>query len=450
VAGRDRLRCGTDAWPADTSSSYNEQPDTQNRVTIHDIGSFILPIRRLDGSPGDADFHRRWDLVPGPGEGPSWINISDLVALVASPDGGVAYPPMFEGLPAWNGPYCSAAVPFFKKATTPFDNYAKNPESWAAASNARYRGMLMYPPASDDHHRWYLGEGPNEGFFYRNASGIETAGSHVPGVSVTHALKDAQGNPCYLPFPAEGPFVRYLADVGNQSYRDLMKSFIVNKTNTYAHYIGPYLDDVNLKIAYVSCGDEYPGDNNSSPVDPRTGQPLNEDDWQRYWAEYLQQIEDALPASAKIVHNSPWYFLPIGDPEHAAQVRAADYVELEFGWNELSSVGGTFGWNAKMAYVDWVHSLGTSVISQEYQGGTPFTQQQIVYGLANYFLFTNGQDYFSIFDNADPDDSWSLYGSTLGEPVGARYQVGSTWRRDFQYGYVVVDPGAKTATISAP
>jgi hypothetical protein len=174
---------------------------------------------------------------------------------------------------------------------------------------------------------------------------------------------------------------------------------------------------------------------------------MTEDAWQGYWVGYLQQIRNWLPPSARIVHNSPWFFLSTSDPQHAAQVRAADYVEMEFGFNELDSVGGQYGWNAKMAYVDWVHSLGSNVIDQEYDGGRAFSQAEIIYGLANYFLFTDGNDYFSIFDNADPDDSWMLYGSTLGDPLGHRYQTGGIWRRDFKHGYVTVDPAAKMGQI---
>jgi hypothetical protein len=446
-AGRDRLRCGTDSWPSDLSSDYAQAPDTANRITIVDVGSFVSPQRRLETNPGDAGFDARWDLNPGPTTGSTWIDISDIVALSHSEGNGSAHPPMFGAERTWNGEYCSASVPFFKKATTPFDSYAADPASWAATSNARYRGMLMYPPASDTHHAWYKGDGPNEGFFYRNAGGIEVAGSLVPGVSAQHALRDAQGNLCYLPYPSGGPFTRHLADVGNQSYRDLISSYIVSKTNSYDHYIGPYLDDVNLRIDYVSCGDEWPDGNNSQPVDPRTGRVVTTDDWQAYWVAFLHQIRESLPSTAKIVHNAPWYFLPIGDPEHAAQVRAADYVEMEFGFNEIDSVGGQYGWTAKMAYVDWVHSLGSHVISQEYDGGRAFSESEILYGLANYFLLTDGEDYFSIFDNADPDDSWMLYGSTLGEPLGARYQLAGVWRRDFEYGYVVVDPAAKVGQV---
>ena len=444
---QDRQRCGADSWPADVVSTHGLQADTENRVTIVDLVGFLSPERRLDTSPGEPGYDPRWDLNPGPTGGSSWINISDIVSLGHSSPGGSAFPPMFGGERVWNGQYCTASLPFFKKATTPFDAFAMDPYSWAGVSNARYAGMLMYPPASDTHHLWYKGDGPNEGFFYRNAGGIEIDGSQVPGISVSHAIRDASGNPCYLPFPSSGPFSRYLADVGNQSYRDLLTNYVANKTNAYDHYIGPYLDDVNLRVAYVSCGDEYPDGNNSSPIDPRTGQVISEDDWQTYWTEFLQQIRTTLPASAKIVHNAPWYFLSVGDPEHVKQVQAADYVEMEFGFNEINGVTGQYGWNAKMAYIDWVHSLGSHVISQEYDGGRAFSQAEILYGLANYFLFTDGQDYFSTFENSDPDDSWMLYGATLGEPLAARYQVGQIWRRDYRYGYVTVDPEAKIGAI---
>jgi hypothetical protein len=445
--GRDRIRCGSDAWPSDVMSAYDHELGTQNRVTIQDIGSFMVPVDRLETSPGHANYSPRWDLNPGPSGGTEWINLGDLARLYNNGAGLSATPPMFEGAEALNGPYCSAGVRFFKKATTPFDAFAKNPGAWAGTSNARYSGMLLYPPASDKHHSWYLGEGPNEGFFYRNAGGIEIGGSHIAGVSAEHALHDAQGNPCYLPFPSGGPFTRYIADVGNQEYRDLLTDYIVEKTNDYPQYIGPYLDDVNLRIAYVSCGDDHPDGNNSAPIDPRTGQALNEQNWQTYWVGLLKQIRNALPSPAKIAHNAPWFFLPTNDPEHIAQVKSADYIEMEFGFNELDGVGGQFGWNAKMAYVDWVHSQGSHVIDQEYQGGQPFTDQQITYGLANFFLFTDGQDYFAIFDNADPNDDWTRYGSTLGEPLGGRYQVAGTWRRDFEHGYVTVDPAAKVGSI---
>ncbi len=448
VPGRDGVRCGNDAWPADVMSAYGQVPDTQNRVTIHDVMSFLTPVRHLQTSPGQAGYDRRWDIRPGPEGQVDWINLHDLIATYAGDFTDIGSPIMLSSIDrnVFNGPFCSASIPFFKKADSGFDSFAGDPARWAGISNARYRGMLMYPSTSDTKHAWYKGQGPNEGFFYQNAGGIEVGGSQAFGVSGAQALKDAQGNLCYLPFPSGGPFTRYAADVGDPSYRNLLTNYLVSKTNLYPQYIGPYLDDVNLRLN-VSCGDRYPADNNSSPVDPRTGQLMTQSSWESYWIGFLQQIRNSLPPGAKIVHNAPWFFLPVGDPEHQAQVQAADYVEMEFGFNEINGVGGQFGWNAKMAYVDWVHSLGRHVIDQEFQNFDPFTNAEITYGLANYFLFTDGQDYFSTFDQSDPDDDWTRYGSTLGQPLGPRYQFEGLWRRDFEYGYVTVDPAIKSGLI---
>ncbi len=65
----------------------------------------MVPWRSLwaDDDP-NANFNSRWDLVPGPGLFPQWINISDLTALIAGPTG---MPPMFGGSKALNGPVCT-------------------------------------------------------------------------------------------------------------------------------------------------------------------------------------------------------------------------------------------------------------------------------------------------------------------------------------------------------
>lgn len=86
-------RCGDNAWPADFNND--------KKVTIADITSFLSPVRRLDTSPGDANYNRRWDLVPGRGVFAKDINIQDL-SLVTT-----LAPPMFGGQKAMNGPSCT-------------------------------------------------------------------------------------------------------------------------------------------------------------------------------------------------------------------------------------------------------------------------------------------------------------------------------------------------------
>ena len=93
--------CGLQSWPSDFVAAST--PDSTNRITITDLTSFVAPARRLDTSPGAANFRPRWDLIPGKGLFIQWINISDLTALLAGPTG---FPPMLAGARAFNGPVC--------------------------------------------------------------------------------------------------------------------------------------------------------------------------------------------------------------------------------------------------------------------------------------------------------------------------------------------------------
>lgn len=86
--------CGTAGWPADVSPGGFMSD--QDMVDIADISAFLAPVRRLDTSPGDADFAVRYDLLPGGGIFSALVNIADLNALI------VLEPPMFGGERALN------------------------------------------------------------------------------------------------------------------------------------------------------------------------------------------------------------------------------------------------------------------------------------------------------------------------------------------------------------
>jgi hypothetical protein len=64
-----------------------------NAVNVQDLASFVVPVRRLGTSPGDAGFDPRWDIVPGSTSGAT-INLQDVAALVS---GGSGNPPMLGG-----------------------------------------------------------------------------------------------------------------------------------------------------------------------------------------------------------------------------------------------------------------------------------------------------------------------------------------------------------------
>jgi hypothetical protein len=90
------------SWPSDFVSGGI--PISTDKITITDVTAFLAPTRRLNTSPGNANFNARWDLVPGRGLLADWINVNDLTALLA---GTTGFPPMFSGARAFNGPTCT-------------------------------------------------------------------------------------------------------------------------------------------------------------------------------------------------------------------------------------------------------------------------------------------------------------------------------------------------------
>lgn len=93
VTTSDQDPCGGSGWPSDIIPG-GIQPNTLN---IADIGSFIVPVRRVGTSVGDPGFNARWDLVPGAAIG-EHIAVTDIAATVVGTSG---FPPMFGGLRAY-------------------------------------------------------------------------------------------------------------------------------------------------------------------------------------------------------------------------------------------------------------------------------------------------------------------------------------------------------------
>jgi hypothetical protein len=96
---RDQDPCGSMAWPADFVSGGI--PNSDNRITLTDLTSFLGPVRRFNTSPpSDPGFDVRWDISPGAGIFPKVINLTDLTSVI------LVAPRMFNGSRAFNGPTC--------------------------------------------------------------------------------------------------------------------------------------------------------------------------------------------------------------------------------------------------------------------------------------------------------------------------------------------------------
>jgi len=85
-------------WPADVFGG----PISTDKLTLQDLGAYTSSPKKLNTSPGNPNFDRRYDVVPGSQFG-DWINLTDLNFLLGMK------PPMFGGTTkAFNGPNCTA------------------------------------------------------------------------------------------------------------------------------------------------------------------------------------------------------------------------------------------------------------------------------------------------------------------------------------------------------
>ncbi len=180
---------------------------------------------------------------------------------------------------------------------------------------------------------------------------------------------------------------------------------------------------------------------------------LTEARWAQAVAAFVAQIRAALPG-AEIVHNSVWFAartdtVPAGaDPSVGAQIRAADWVNLERGCSDPGLTGGDGPWSlrALLGFVDQVHAQRRSVIWQP--SATTSLQREL--NLACLLLSRAGRDALDDPD-ARPSRWWAGFDADPGEPLGGRYDWEGLLRRDFTQAVVLVnDRGAHARTVTLP
>src|SRR5207253_8509179 len=86
--------------------------------------------------------------------------------------------------------------------------------------------------------------------------------------------------------------------------------------------------------------------------------------------------------------------------------------------------------------VDFIHATGRSVA---YATGARGRRQR-EYGLAALFLLQGGDDMLANRQGGMPGQWWTGYDVGLGSPHGGRYAWGGVLRRDFDGGFVLVNP----------
>jgi hypothetical protein len=293
--------------------------------------------------------------------------------------------------------------------------------------------MVVWSPYFDTRTSWY-----GNAYFYQNMYGIEPD-SWVFSAHPEWILHDRNNNGLYIPFGCGGGTCPlYAGDISNPAFRAYWIS-LAQTTMARGGYKGIYIDDVNMEFRVTDGW--Y---NQIAPMDSSTGLPMTYDAWRSYVANFLEQVRAAFP-NTELMENTIWYAngatTQDADPYIKRQISTSSHIALERGIaNDDGLTGGTGFWsvNAYFGYVDRVHALGKGVSYTEYD----LNPKQMQYGLAGYFLTSNGKDKLSDQTSA-PGTWWSGYDVQLGSPLGARtYNSNGIYRRDFTGGIVLLgDPG---------
>jgi hypothetical protein len=314
-------------------------------------------------------------------------------------------------------------VRFMKGAEASFDSHLLNPTPTAKNwMSDHYWRMRAYAPFFDSRLSWYP-----KAWAYKDSYAIyrgQEAGQEQ------WILKDRQGRRLYIPFACSGgSCTQYAADVGDPGWRrrwiDDAKALIAKG------YRGIFVDDVNLAFKVSDGSGAF-----VAPIDRRTGAEMTHESWQRYFAEFMEQLRAELPAGAEIVHNQVYFHVGLTSPFVRRAIDAATHIEFERGFNDtgIRGGGGKYGYDTVAAWVDYAHSKGKGVI---YDVQADWGRE---YALANYFLFGNGADGIGMDQGGLPDDWWPGWQTDLGAPLGDRYEWSGVQRRDFERGTVLVNP----------
>jgi hypothetical protein len=316
-----------------------------------------------------------------------------------------------------------------------FDNPSLAQQQWF---RDKWQRAMVYSPYWDSRLAWY----PNA-WDYLDAYAIYNP-STLAGQHPDWILKDASGNKLYIPWGCSGGTCpQYAADIGNPAWRQYFID--TAKTAVAKGYKGIHVDDVNMDMNVGNGSGQK-----VAPIDPRTGALMTDSQWKKYFADFMEQLRAAIP-NAEITHNGVWFNgggLHDGtQPEIAREIKAANYYNMERGFNDAGLTGGTGIWSvyAMLRFIDNVHAYGGHVVIQSYASNLTAAE----YNLAGYFLINDGNDYVSSTVGSMPGSWWSGYDVNLGDAKGGRYLWNGVWRRDFTGGIVLLnEPGATTKTLN--
>lgn len=222
-------------------------------------------------------------------------------------------------------------------------------------------------------------------------------------------------------------------DPGNEEYRDFWLQRAKEMQDQFG-WDGIFIDNVEGSLAKIY----------------RQGiEPANYRDdasYQREIEEFLLYLKmnyfepENKPVLANIIELqdiSTWY-------RYLQHLDGAMIEAFAVGYNGYLSAND---WEDQMEVIQKTQEAGKTVILVTQGDEADQSKQQFAVG--SYLLVNEGRAYFR-YTNSDAYNQIWLYDNyslALGPPLGSAYKVGSTWRRDFERGYVIIDPSKVVSEI---
>ncbi len=229
---------------------------------------------------------------------------------------------------------------FVKRMTPSFDPYVTNPSpervSWL---NRKLWRTEVFTPFFDSRTAFY-----GNGWLYSDPL-RDLQRQRRRRAAPRLDPQGPAGRKLFIPWGCRnGSCPQYAADITNPDYRAF---WIANLTRNLAKgYRGAWIDDVNLEFR-IGTGDGA----FAAPYSASLGRTMSATDWRRSMAEFTEQIRAAVPASKEILHNAIWYAAQDNgrdaDPYVQREIAAADYINIERGFNDDGLTGGNGDWSLR-------------------------------------------------------------------------------------------------------
>lgn len=246
-------------------------------------------------------------------------------------------------------------------------------------------------------------------------------------------------------YAAAGNGVYYHMNPGSPGWRKFATERMVADATTLG-YDGIFLD--NLELTLVKAARDCV--NSDGVVKEYATDALFRD----AWLGYLAMLSVAIRPTGQLWANM------INDPNTGTSWNPY-LTYLDGGMNESFALGyrglTPARWDANIKQAESALASGKGVMAVSAGPKDDATKQ--AFALASYLMMAGPGAYFRYASNTNEHEYTSFwqypnYDVALGQPTGARYVVDNgIWRRDFEYGFVTVNPVAGTSDIqvtSAP